>query len=75
MKRAASAFARLRPDRVLLTKLDEAETLGPAFNVLCELGLPLGCVTTGQEVPDDIEHANPERFARWLLDLPNFARA
>lgn len=75
MKRAASAFARLRADRVLLTKLDEAETLGPAFNVLCELRLPLGCVTTGQEVPDDIEHANPERFARWLLDLPNFARA
>lgn len=75
MKRAAAAFARLNPDRVLLTKLDEAETLGPAFNVLCELGLPLGCVTTGQEVPDDIEHANPERFARWILDLPSFGRA
>lgn len=75
MKKAAAAFARLHPDRVLLTKLDEAETLGPAFNVLCDLGLPLGCVTTGQEVPDDIEHANPERFARWLMDLPSFGRA
>ncbi|MBY0113893.1 MAG: flagellar biosynthesis protein FlhF [Phycisphaerales bacterium] len=75
MRRSASAFSRLRPDRILLTKLDEADTLGPAFNVLCELGLPLGCVTTGQEVPDDIEHANPERFARWVLDLPVFSRA
>lgn len=75
MRRAASAFSRLKPDRILLTKLDEAETLGPAFNVLCDLGLPLGCVTTGQEVPDDIEHANPERFARWVLDLPVFSRA
>jgi flagellar biosynthesis protein FlhF len=75
MRRAATAFSRLRPDRILLTKLDEAETLGPAFNVLCDLGLPLGCVTNGQEVPDDIEHANPERFARWVLDLPVFSRA
>lgn len=75
MRRAAAAFSRLRPDRVVLTKLDEADSLGPAFNVLCELGLPLGCVTTGQEVPDDIEHANPERFARWVLDLPAFVRA
>ncbi|HEX8878360.1 MAG TPA: flagellar biosynthesis protein FlhF [Phycisphaerales bacterium] len=75
MRRSASAFSRLKPDRIVLTKLDETETLGPAYSVLCELGLPLGCVTTGQEVPDDIEHANPERLARWVLDLPAFSRA
>lgn len=70
MRSAARAFAQLGPDRVLLTKLDETDTLGPAFNVLCELNLPLACVTTGQEVPDDIEGANPERFARWVFEHP-----
>lgn len=69
-RNAAKAFAQLGPDRVLLTKIDETDTLGPAFNVLCELKLPLACLTTGQEVPDDFQAATPERFARWLLELP-----
>lgn len=71
MRSAARAFGKLGPDRVLLTKVDEAETLGPAFNVLSELDLPLACVTTGQEVPDDMEGASAERFARWVLEHPS----
>ncbi|MBN8597047.1 MAG: flagellar biosynthesis protein FlhF [Planctomycetes bacterium] len=71
MRSAARAFGKLGPDRVLLTKVDEADTLGPAFNVLSELNLPLACVTTGQEVPDDMEGASAERFARWVLEHPS----
>ncbi|MBX3389939.1 MAG: flagellar biosynthesis protein FlhF [Phycisphaeraceae bacterium] len=70
MRSAARAFGQLEPDRVLLTKIDETDTLGPAFNVLTELNLPLACVTTGQEVPDDMEGASAERFARWVLEHP-----
>jgi len=70
MRSAARAFGQLGPDRVLLTKVDETDTLGPAFNVLSELNLPLTCVTTGQEVPDDMEGASAERFARWVLEHP-----
>ncbi|MFO0860167.1 MAG: flagellar biosynthesis protein FlhF [Phycisphaerales bacterium] len=70
MRSAAQAFGKLGPDRVLLTKIDETDTLGPAFNILSELGLPLACVTTGQEVPDDMEGASAERFARWIFDHP-----
>jgi flagellar biosynthesis protein FlhF len=75
MRSAARAFGKLAPDRVLLTKIDETDTLGPAFNVLSELNLPLACVTTGQEVPDDIEGASAERFARWVLEHPSHTTA
>ena len=75
MRSAARAFGKLGPDRVLLTKVDETDTLGPAFNVLSELNLPLACVTTGQEVPDDMEGATAERFARWVLEHPTHGTA
>ncbi|MGH7243706.1 MAG: flagellar biosynthesis protein FlhF [Phycisphaerales bacterium] len=75
MRSAARAFGKLGPDRVLLTKVDETDTLGPAFNVLSELNLPLACVTTGQEVPDDMEGATAERFARWVLEHPTLSTA
>lgn len=75
MRSAARAFGQLGPDRVLLTKVDETDTLGPAFNVLSELNLPLACVTTGQEVPDDLEGASAERFARWVLEHPGHTTA
>ncbi|GIW73683.1 MAG: hypothetical protein KatS3mg103_0205 [Phycisphaerales bacterium] len=67
LRRAASGFAAVRPDRVLFTKLDEAESLGVMVSLLHELGLPLSFVTTGQEVPDHIEPGRAERLARLVL--------
>ena len=52
--RTAQAFASLRPDRVILTKLDEAVNFGVIVNVTRQLGTALSFITTGQEVPDDI---------------------
>lgn len=70
LERAASRFAAADPQRVLFTKLDEAVHLGPMFNVLRRINLPLSFVTTGQDVPDDIERAKAERLARLLLEGP-----
>lgn len=76
--RAAESFARVRPNRVLLTKLDEAVNFGVVANTLRRLsrtvgpagsgGLPLSFVTTGQEVPDHIEPGCANRLARIILD-------
>jgi len=76
--RAAESFACVRPNRILLTKLDEAVNFGVVANVLRRLagaglvapgvGLPLSFVTTGQEVPDHIEHGRSDRLARMILD-------
>ncbi|MEC8818778.1 MAG: hypothetical protein VXX30_06795, partial [Planctomycetota bacterium] len=67
MMRDADAFASLGADRVVLTKLDEAGGFGIVLNVIQRLGARISFVTTGQEVPDDIEHGGAERIARMLL--------
>lgn len=64
---AAEAFAPVGYDRLLLTKLDEAELPGIAYNLVMRCRRPLSYLTTGQNVPDDIETAVPERISRLLL--------
>lgn len=79
MIRAAEKFGALSPDRLIISKLDEALDFGRLANVVHAAGLPLSYVTTGQEVPDHIELANADRFARLILggalDLPEMSRA
>lgn len=61
------AFSHLSPSACLLTKLDEAVSLGPALSVLIRHGLPLAYTTDGQKVPEDIRMATDQ--ARTLLQL------
>lgn len=70
LKRTTERFTGLAPDRMILTKLDEAESLGLALDAAEQTGLPVSYVTTGQEVPDDIEPAESSRLARLILDGP-----
>ncbi len=65
---AVERFAPLAPDRVILTKLDEAVSFGVLLNVLRRVDRRLSFVTTGQEVPDHIESGKPDRLARLILD-------
>jgi flagellar biosynthesis protein FlhF len=67
MLRNADAFSSLGADRVVLTKLDETDGFGVILNVIRQLGTRISFVTTGQEVPDDIEQGGAERIARMLL--------
>ena len=68
LARAADRFGRLGPDRLFLSKLDEAEGLGVIVSAAVRTALPIGYVSTGQEVPDDFEPANADRLARLALD-------
>ncbi len=70
LTRIAERFMPLGPDRCMLTKLDEAVTFGVIVGLCRRVGLPLSFVTTGQEVPDHIEPARPDRLARLVLDGP-----
>lgn len=56
-------FSVVKPNRLLFTKLDEAVTLGPLFSVVNKQHMPVGYVTTGQTVPDDILAMEPAQFA------------
>jgi flagellar biosynthesis protein FlhF len=66
-------FGPLGANRMLLTKLDEAATYGAALN-LAEAGIgPIGYVTTGQEVPDDIAPADSMSLAKRIMGGINHA--
>lgn len=66
LRRAAEAFAVTGPQRLILSKLDEAATFGAVFSAVRHMGRPLSYFTTGQEVPDDIEPAAATRLAGLL---------
>jgi flagellar biosynthesis protein FlhF len=63
----ADRFKMFEYDRIILTKVDECSRFGSMYEVLDEIGKPVSHVTTGQNVPRDIEMANPERLARLIL--------
>ncbi len=63
MAEVIDRFKPLGPTRLIVTKVDEAEALGRLASVSSRCGLPLSYVTTGQDIPNDIELAAPERVA------------
>jgi len=60
-------FAALQIDRVIFTKLDEALGFGVIVNCLRRADAQLSYVTTGQDVPDDIEIPDQNRLASMIL--------
>ena len=54
-------------DRIVLTKLDEAVKIGLVLDVLAKVDKRLSFITTGQEIPRDIEIADPDRIAALVL--------
>jgi flagellar biosynthesis protein FlhF len=73
--RTVERFAVLEPSQVIFTKLDEAANFGVLVSVARRLSARLSYVTTGQEVPDDIEPGRADRLARLVLDGQNPAPA
>jgi flagellar biosynthesis protein FlhF len=67
LRSAVERFATVQVDRLILTKLDEADSLGGVLAVLGLSSRPLSYLTTGQAVPDDIEPADRKRLARLIL--------
>ncbi|MEM1424129.1 MAG: AAA family ATPase, partial [Planctomycetota bacterium] len=67
IERITRVFGALEPTHAIATKLDEAASLGPIVEAVRSLNTPLSFVTTGQEVPDQIEPADAERLARRML--------
>jgi flagellar biosynthesis protein FlhF len=63
----AERFAPCGFDRLVVTKLDEAIKLGVVLDVLSRVQTELSFVTTGQEIPRDIEVADSARLASLIL--------
>ena len=64
---AADQFSIFCPTSLIITKLDEATQTGVIVNLVTRLNLPVSYVTTGQNVPEDLEVPTSERLAEWVL--------
>lgn len=67
-------FRTVGPTALVLTKLDEAPSFGGLLPILRSSGLPVSYLTNGQNVPDDIEVAQPPRLARLILGIDKVHR-
>jgi flagellar biosynthesis protein FlhF len=68
---AIERFSAVRVDKIIFTKLDEAVHVGVVLNVVRKVNKALSYVTTGQNVPDDIEVGQGSRLARLILGKGN----
>lgn len=58
---------------LILTKLDESYSTGSLLDLIVKTSLPVAYLTNGQNVPDDIDAATPEKLTRCVLgeEKPN----
>jgi flagellar biosynthesis protein FlhF len=66
-RRTIDRFSDARPTRIVITKLDEVESLAPLVGVLKDARMPVSFVGTGQRVPEDLHRATPPAIAAWVL--------
>ncbi len=65
--RVLDIYGDKSPKRVVLTRVDEAESVSPLMQIFQERGMKVSYIGTGQRVPDDLERATPERLAAHVL--------
>lgn len=64
MLRILERFGAAVPiQRMILTKLDETRSLGSMMNLMVNFQIPVAYLSTGQNVPDDLEVPDARRFA------------
>jgi flagellar biosynthesis protein FlhF len=69
-RRIMDRFAPFRPSRVVLTKLDETESVMPVVAAVRERGLAVSYLAAGQRVAEDLWRATPSGLAATLLREP-----
>ena len=67
LRNVLDAYGEKGPNRVVLTRVDEADSVSPLMHVLRERGLKVSYLGTGQRVPEDLERATPARLAAHVL--------
>ncbi|WP_146450945.1 flagellar biosynthesis protein FlhF [Bythopirellula polymerisocia] len=65
----AEKFSSVGTTGIIVTKLDEATTLGNLLSIGQVCGLPISYMTDGQNVPDDIQVATSRKVAEMILGI------
>ncbi len=68
MRRIVNAYGNAGHYKIIVTKLDETEHPGSIINLMYLTKRPIAYITTGQNVPDDIEAFHTRNLLRQLLD-------
>ncbi|PKM80859.1 MAG: flagellar biosynthesis protein FlhF [Firmicutes bacterium HGW-Firmicutes-14] len=66
MQDIVNSYSDIEVTRLVFTKLDETSSLGAILNVVSNTQKCLSYVTAGQNVPDDIEVADPVKIANMI---------
>ncbi|MCK9362265.1 MAG: flagellar biosynthesis protein FlhF [Syntrophales bacterium] len=62
-------------DQIIFTKLDECTHFGAIYDISERTGKPISYLTTGQNVPHDIEKANPDRLMELVFQSSYYGGA
>jgi len=65
---AARRFGSINFNSIILTKLDECTRFGSIYDIIDQIGKPVSYITTGQNITQDIETADPGRIARLITE-------
>jgi flagellar biosynthesis protein FlhF len=75
IEQTLECFAPAQPASCVLTKLDEATSLGGALSALLRSRLPLAYLSDGQRVPEDLSPARAHRLIARAVELTRKAGA
>lgn len=76
LTRIVDRFAVLHPGKLLITRLDETETIGALLNESRRMNLPISFLSAGQQIPEDLTPATAELLLNRLAGrLPQKAAA
>lgn len=67
VERTFDRYRDARPNRVVLTKLDQVDSLAPLVTILRRAGIPVSYLCAGQRVPDDLRTATASVLAGHVL--------
>ena len=70
----AESFSKIAYTHLVFTKLDETGSLGPIVSLAMNIKRPISYFTNGQNVPDDIEVAKPNKLISQLFKGNSYNR-
>ena len=65
--RAVKQYGLFDITNIIFSKLDECTSYGVMYDIIDKTGIPVSYLTMGQNVPEDIERAMPERIAELII--------
>jgi flagellar biosynthesis protein FlhF len=69
LSKMVSAYRALSLEGCMVTKLDEASSLGPVLSCAIEQRLPIAYLSDGQSIPEDLHRAETGRLVRDAVKL------